>query len=57
MSGKVKKNKTPETIKKNLLASLVEHLDGEEDYLQTKEVVKNAKDVQDYIDSKNMKIF
>ena len=57
MSVKVKKNKTPETIKKNLLASLVEHLDGEEDYLQTKEVVKNAKDVQDYIDSKNMKIF
>ena len=57
MSVKVKKNKTPETIKKNLLASLVEHLDGEEDYLQTKEVVKNAKDVQDCIDSKNMKIF
>ena len=56
MSRKVKKNKIPETIKKNL-ASLAEHLDGEENYLQTKEVVKNAKDVQDCIDSKNMKIF
>ena len=48
-SRKVKKNKTPKIIKKELLVSLVEHLDGEEDYLQMNEEVKNAKDMKDCI--------
>ena len=48
-SRKVKKNKTPKIIKKELLVSLVEHLDGEENYLQMNEEVKNAKDMKDCI--------
>ena len=43
-SRKVENNKTHKPIKKALLASLAEHSEGEEDYLQLNEEVKNAKD-------------
>ena len=44
----MKKKKTPEIIKKELLASILEVFE-EEDYLQTREEVKNAKDLKDGI--------
>ena len=43
---KVKKNKTLEMIKTELLTSLLEHSDGEEDYLELKKEVRNAKKPQ-----------
>ena len=46
---KVKKEKTLEMIKKELLTSLVEHSDGEEDYLELNEEVRNAKETRDGI--------
>ena len=36
-------------IKKELLTSLVEHSDGEEDYLELNEEVRNAKETRDGI--------
>ena len=58
MSRKVKKIKTPEMIKKELLASVVQLSDGEEDYLEFNEEVKNAKEPKDGIALvKSMKIF
>ena len=36
-------------IKKELLTSLVEHSDGEEDYLELNEEVRNAKEKRDGI--------
>ena len=44
-----KKKKTPEIIKKKLLASTLELLDVEEDYLELNEKVKNAKEPTDGI--------
>ena len=46
-SRKVKKNKTPEIVKQELLASIVEHSDGEEDYLELNEEVNIAKEPKD----------
>ena len=46
-SRKVKKNKTPEIVKQELLASIAEHSDGEKDYLVLNEEVRNAKEPQD----------
>ena len=40
---------TLEMIKKELLTSLVEHSDGEEDYLELNEEVRNAKEKRDGI--------
>ena len=40
---------TNEMIKKELLTSLVEHSDGEEDYLELNEEVRNAKEKRDGI--------
>ena len=48
---KTSEKKTPELIKQNLLASLVEHSDGEGDYLELNEEIRNAKELQDAIDS------
>ena len=45
----VKKNKTPEIIKKELLASILEVSNEEEDYLLLNEEVKNAKELKDSI--------
>ena len=42
-------NKTPETIKKELLTSIEELLGGEEDYLELNEEVRNAKEPKDVI--------
>ena len=47
VARKVKKNKTREIIKKELLTSIVKLSDGEEDYLKLKEEVKNAKEPKD----------
>ena len=44
-----KKKKTPEIIKKKLLASTLELLDVEEDYLELNEKVENAKEPTDGI--------
>ena len=41
---KTNKKKTPEIIKQELLASLVEHSDGEGDYSKLNEEVRNAKE-------------
>ena len=46
---KVKKNKIPEIIKKELLASILEVSNEEEDYLLLNEEVKNAKELKDSI--------
>ena len=46
---KVKNNKTPEIIKKELLASILEVSNEEEDYLLLNEEVKNAKELKDSI--------
>ena len=43
------KKKTPEMIKKNLLVSILEVFNEEEDYLQMNEEVKNAKELKDGI--------
>ena len=48
-SRKVKKNKTPEIFKQELLASTAEHSDVEEDYLELNEKVRNAKEPKDGI--------
>ena len=48
-SRKVKKNKTPEIVKQELLASIAENSDGEKDYLVLNEEVRNAKEPQDGI--------
>ena len=40
------KKKTPEVVKKELLASIVELSDGDEDYLHMNEEVKNAKELK-----------
>ena len=47
---KTSEKKTPELIKQKLLASLVEHSDGEGDYLELNEEIRNAKELQDAID-------
>ena len=53
-----KKKKTHEVVKQELLASLVEHSDGEGDYSELNGVVRNAKELKDGIDLvKNMKMF
>ena len=49
VARRTKMNKTPETIKKELLASIVELLGGEEDYLELNEEVRNAKEPKDVI--------
>ena len=49
-SRNAKKNKTLKIVKQELLASISEHSDGEEDYLKLNEEVKNAKEPQDGID-------
>ena len=41
------KQKTPELIKKELLASILEVFNKEEGYLQINEEVKNAKELKD----------
>ena len=41
------KQKTPELIKKELLASILEVFNEEEGYLQISEEVKNAKELKD----------
>ena len=41
------KQKTPEMIKKELLASILEVFNEEQDYLQINEEVKNAKELKD----------
>ena len=48
-SRKVKKSNTSETVKQKLLASIAEHSDGEEDYFELNEKVRNAKQLQDSI--------
>ena len=50
VARKTSKKKTPELIKQKLLASLVEHLDGEGYYLELNEEIRNAKELQDAID-------
>ena len=55
---KTNKKKTPEVVKQELLASLVDHSDGEGDYSELNGEVRNAKELKDGIDLvKNMKIF
>ena len=49
VARRTKMNKTPETIKKELLTSIVELLGGEEDYLELNEEVRNAKEPKDVI--------
>ena len=41
------KQKTPQLIKKELLASILEVFNEEEGYLQINEEVKNAKELKD----------
>ena len=48
-SRKVKKSNTSETVKQKLLASIAEHSDGEEDYFELNEKVRNAKQPRDSI--------
>ena len=43
------KKKTPEIIKKELLASILEVSNKEEDYLQMNEEVTNAKEIKDEV--------
>ena len=47
---KTSEKKTPELIKQKLLASLVDYSDGEGDYLELNEEIRNAKELQDAID-------
>ena len=58
MARKMNNKKTPEMIKKELLASILEVSNEEEDYLQMNEEVENAKELKDgkYL-IKNMNIF
>ena len=49
VARRVKKNKTPEIIKQELLASIVELSDGDKDYLELNEEVRNAKKPKDGI--------
>ena len=54
---RIRKKKTPEVVKQELLASLVEHSDEEGDYSELNGEVRNAKELKDGIDLvKNMKI-
>ena len=46
---RLKKNKIPEIVKQELIASIAEFSNGEEDYLELDEKVKNAKEPQDGI--------
>ena len=46
---KMKKKKTPQIIKQELLASILEVFDKEEDYLHMNEEVKNVKELKDSI--------
>ena len=46
---RLKKNKIPEIVKQELIASIAEFSNGEEDYLELNEKVKNAKEPQDGI--------
>ena len=48
-SRNVKKSNTSEIVKQKLLASIAEHSDGEEDYFELNEKVRNAKQLQDSI--------
>ena len=48
-SRKVKKSNTSEIVKQKLLASIAEHSDGEEDYFELNEKVRNAKQPRDSI--------
>ena len=48
-SRNVKKSNTSEMVKQKLLASIAEHSDGEEDYFELNEKVRNAKQLQDSI--------
>ena len=43
VARRVKKNKKPEIKKQELFASIVELSDGEEDYLELNEEVRNAR--------------
>ena len=58
MARKMNNKKTPEMIKKELLASILEVSNEEEDYLQMNAEVENAKKLKDgkYL-IKNMNIF
>ena len=58
MARKMNNKKTPEMIKKELLASILEVSNEEEDYFQMNEEVENAKELKDgkYL-IKNMNIF
>ena len=47
---KTNKKKTPEIVKQELLASFLEHSDGEGDYSEFNEELRNAKEPQDGID-------
>ena len=49
MARKTNKKKTAKMIRKELLASILEVSNREEDYLQMNEVVKNAKELKDGI--------
>ena len=49
VARRVKKNKTPEIIKQELLASIVELSDGDKDYLELNEELRNAKKSKDGI--------
>ena len=48
-SRNVKKSNTSEIVKQKLLASIAEHSDGEEDYFELNEKVRNAKQPGDSI--------
>ena len=49
MCGEKNEKKTPEIIKQELLASILEVFDEEEDYLHMNEEVKNMKEMKDGI--------
>ena len=49
VARKTNKKKTAKMIRKELLASILEVSNREEDYLQMNEVVKNAKELKDGI--------
>ena len=46
VARRMNKKKTPEVVKKELLASIVELSNGDEDYLHMNEEVKNAKELK-----------
>ena len=55
MTRNTKKDETPETIKQELLVSIVEISDEEEDYLEINQQVKNANEPKDAISSQRSK--